>query len=210
MSELLSANCTLGLRAELVSKPERALLVLAHRLLSVVFYDDARAAAAVQLEVRAPQLPEAAQAGAAWDCWQAHRAALAAMLPPQGGAALMAWLQAQPRAQVDACIAYCLSCAVNGVQNRADTMPAVTALAQAVGLDMHRWWRPSAENYFGHLGKGRMIEVVSEAVSPAAAAALEKLPKQAAAAAAARALEGSAWLLPLLAFEAAPTVDSGD
>lgn len=200
LTELLSAHCTLGLRAELCAQPEVALRVLAHRLLSMVFYHDARAAGAVQLELRAPALPEAAQAGAAWDSWQAQHAALAAQLPPDGGAALMAWLQEQPRAQVDCCIAYCLSCSVNG-QPGQDA--SVTALAQAVGLDMHKWWQPSAENYFAHVSKARMLEVVTQAASPAAAAALESLPRLAAAAAAARVLDGSAWLPPLLAFEAA-------
>jgi len=195
----LSAQRTLGLRAELVKQPEVAVRVLAHRLLSLTFYAAPDRGDPVQLMLQPPALPDGVQHGPAWERWQAAHAAIAEQLPPTAGVALMAWLQRQPRAQVDTCLAYCVSCAVNGVQHDAQPQPAVTALAQAVGLDMHAYWAATPENYFAHVSKARMMEVVAQAVSPAAAAALEKLPKQAAAAAAARALAGSRWLPALLA-----------
>lgn len=202
---LLSAQRTLALRAELVRQPEVALLVLAHRLITSVFHVGERGTSAVQLEARAPVLPEAARTGSAWERWEAQRAALAAQLPPQArGAALMEWLRRQPRDIVDAYIAFCTACTVNGLQTDERGAPAVEVLAQAVSLDMHAWWKPTVQNYFGHVNRARMVEVVAQAVSPSTAVPLEKMSKNAAAEAAARALVDSDWLPPL--FRATPSL----
>jgi len=195
---LLSAQRTLALRAELVRQPDIALLVLAHRLITSVFGVGERGNSAVQLDTRAPVLPEAALSGEAWAYWEAQREALAGQLPPAAsGAALMEWLRRQPRTTIDAYIAFCTACAVNGLQTGERSMPAVEELAQTVALDMHAWWRPTAHDYFAHVNKARIVEVVAQAVSPAAAAPLEKLPKDAAAQAAERVLSESDWLPPL-------------
>lgn len=195
---LLSAQRSVALRVELASQPGVALLVLAHRLLSEVFFAQHGRQDAVQLSLRAPDLPAEVEAGAAWRQWQARREALAAQLPPAGGAALMTWLRAQSREEVDACIAFCLSCAVDGVAGAARASGGVEALAQAVGLDMHRYWQPTAQGYFDHVSKARIVEVVREALSPQAAVPLEAMRKEAAAKAAERALAGSDWLPEML------------
>jgi ParB family chromosome partitioning protein len=195
---LLSAQRTLALRAELVRQPEVAVLVLAHRLIAGAFYSGGRIASAVQLEVRPPVLPDEAHSGSAWEYWEAQRAELAAQLPQEpGGAALMEWLRRQPRQVVDAYIAFCTACTVNGLQASERPLPAVDALAREVALDMHAWWKPTVQDYFAHVNKGRMMEVVAQAASPATAVPLEKMRKDAAAEAAARALADSDWLPPL-------------
>ncbi|GJI92196.1 ParB/RepB/Spo0J family partition protein [Duganella hordei] len=195
---LLSAQRTLALRAELVRQPEVAVLVLAHRLIASAFYSSGRIASAVQLEVRPPVLPDEAHSGSAWEYWEAQRAELAAQLPQEpGGAALMEWLRRQPRQVVDAYIAFCTACMVNGLQANERPLPAVDALAHEVSLDMHAWWKPTVQGYFAHVNKGRMMEVVAQAASPATAVPLEKMRKDAAAEAAARALADSDWLPPL-------------
>jgi ParB family chromosome partitioning protein len=195
---LLSAQRTLALRAELVRQPEVAVLVLAHRLIASAFYSGGRIASAVQLEVRPPVLPDEAHSGSAWEYWEAQRAELAAQLPQEpGGVALMEWLRRQPRQVVDAYIAFCTACMVNGLQASERPLPAVDALAREVALDMHAWWKPTVQGYFAHVNKGRMMEVVAQAASPATAVPLEKMRKDAAAEAAARALADSDWLPPL-------------
>ncbi|NVM77473.1 ParB family chromosome partitioning protein [Duganella sp. SG902] len=207
LTHVLRAQRTLALRAELLAKPEVALLVLAHRLISAVFLDTHAAGGAVQLEVRAPSLPEAAQSGPAWDRWQAQREALLAALPQGGAVALMAWLQRQPRAVIDDYLAFCLSCGVNGLRDGGhgadggdgEAGDEVAALARVVGLDMHAWWQPTARNYFSHVSKGRMMEVVAQATSAAQAAPLEAMRKEAAAEAAERAVAGTGWLPEVLA-----------
>lgn len=198
LNQLLAAQRTLALRAELAGRPAVALLVLAHRLIGRVFAA-AGMGAAVQVELCAPALPAEAQQGAAWEHWQAKRDALQAALPSEGGAAaLMAWLQAQPRAVVDDYLAFCLSCGVNGLYAGGAAGEEVAALGQVVGLDMHAWWQPTADNYFSHVSKARMIEVVAQATSRAAAVPLEGMSKQAAAQAAERAVAGSGWLPEVL------------
>ena len=204
LTGLLTAHRTLALRAELVRQPEVALLVLAHQLLSSVFYPRGAAGRIVQLHLQEPALPSAAEQGAAWDCLAAQRSALLAILPGTGGARLMEWLRRQPRDVVRDCIAFCTACAVNALQTRERPEPAFTDLARTLGLDMRQWWQPTAADYFAHLSKARMMEVVSTAVSPLAAQPLVKLGKQAAAEAAARAVAASGWLPePLRAMPAA-------
>jgi ParB family chromosome partitioning protein len=119
---------------------------------------------------------------------------LQAALPEAGGVALMAWLQRQPRAVIDDYLAFCLSCGVHGLPGSGGGNDEVAALAQVVGLDMHAWWQPTAQNYFSHVSKGRMMEVVAQATSAAQAVPLEAMRKEAAAEAAARAVAGSGWL----------------
>lgn len=190
---LLAAQRSAALRAELVRQPDVALLVLAHQLLSAVFYAAARTCSVVQLSLRAPALPTEVEDGSAWQSWQAQRAALAAQLPP-GAADLMAWLQCQPRATVDRCIAFCLSCSIDGMQEGMRAEPALAALSQAVGLDMHRYWQPTAHGYFQHVSKRRMMDVVAQVVSPQAAVPLEAMTRERAAQEAARAVADSGWL----------------
>jgi ParB family chromosome partitioning protein len=204
---LLSAQRTLALRAELVRQPEVALLVLAHRLISGAFYAGERGGSAVQLDARPPVLPEAAHSGSAWEYWEARRAALAAPLPETAGVALMEWLRRQQRPTVDDYIAFCTACAVNGLQTAERSAPEVDALAAAVSLDMHVWWKPTAPDYFAHVNKARMVEVVAQAVSPATAVPLEKMGKDAAAEAAARAVADSGWLPPLFSGTPSPEQD---
>jgi ParB family chromosome partitioning protein len=198
LTATLTAQRTLALRAELVRQPEVALRVLAHQLLRQVFYEE-RSNRAVQLEVRPPQLPSDAEDGAAWECWQAQRAALAAILPESGASGgLMEWLQRQPRSVIDDCIAFCTACGVDGVQQDERTPAAITDLVQAVGLDMRKWWQPTAQAYFAHVPKAHLMKVVAQVASPAAAVPLERMSKQAAADAAARALAECGWLPPVL------------
>ncbi|MYN24809.1 ParB/RepB/Spo0J family partition protein [Duganella levis] len=198
LTATLTAQRTLALRAELVRQPEVALRVLAHHLLRQVFYAE-RGGRAVQLDVKPPQLPPDAEDGVAWECWQAQRTALAAILPENGtSAGLMAWLRRQPRSVIDDCIAFCTASSVDGVHQDERTPAAVADLVQAVGLDMRKWWQPTAQAYFAHVPKAHLLAVVAQATSPAAAVPLERMNKQAAAEAAARAMAESGWLPAVL------------
>jgi ParB family chromosome partitioning protein len=104
---------------------------------------------------------------------------------------------------------------LGAVTPREDTLPA-TALAQAVGLDMHRWWTPTAEGYFAHVSKAKAIEAV-QAFAPEHAARLAKLKKNDLASEAERLAVGTGWLPAMLRAvepeareEVAPVADSGE
>ena len=49
-------------------------------------------------------------------------------------------------------------------------------LAQAVGLDMAAWWKPTAEGYFKHVSKAVILDAVGE-YAPEQANRLAKLKK---------------------------------
>ncbi len=205
LNTMLSAQRTLALRAEMVNQPGQALLLLTQRLLHSVFYSGQRCAEVLQVEIREPELPAEAQSGPAWERLAAQHVALAGMLPERDtDGALLAWLQAQPQTVVLDCLAYCSACMLNAVQGSEVAAPVVEQSARLLALDMHRWWQPSAANYFAHVNKARIVDVVAQAVSPTAAVPLEKLDKRAAAEAAARAVADSGWLPAL--FRAAPDV----
>jgi ParB family chromosome partitioning protein len=201
LTRLLTAQRTLALHAELVRQPDTAVLVLALRLIKSVFYGKG-SDGVVQLQLTKPDLPDEARNGPAWDAVEAQRAVLTEQLPQTAdSAALMTWLRDLPRVTVDAYLAFCVGEMVNGVQGRERQVREFEQLAQAVSLDMHLWWKPTAENYFAHVNKQRMLDVVAKAATPAMAAPLEGLRKDAAAAAAARALDGNTWLPAVLRGE---------
>lgn len=206
LTRLLTAQRTLALHAELVRQPDTAVLVLALRLIKSVFYGKG-GDGVVQLQLTKPELPDEARSGPAWDVIEAQRAVLSEQLPQSTDSAeLMNWLRDLPRATVDAYLAFCVGSMVNGVQGRERPVRDFEQLAQAVALDMHLWWKPTAENYFAHVNKQRMLDVVAKAANPAMAAPLEALRKDAAAAAAARALDGNTWLPAVLRGEREETM----
>jgi ParB family chromosome partitioning protein len=201
LTRLLTAQRTLALHAELVRQPDTAVLVLALRLIKSVFYGKG-SDGVVQLQLTKPELPDEARSGAAWDVIEAQCAVLTEQLPHSADSAeLMSWLRDLPRVTVDAYLAFCVGEMVNGIQARERQVREFEQLAQAVSLDMHLWWKPTAENYFAHVNKQRMLDVVAKAANPAVAAPLEGLRKEAAAAAAARALDGNTWLPAVLRGE---------
>jgi hypothetical protein len=50
-------------------------------------------------------------------------------------------------------------------------------ISEALELDMTRYWTPTRASYFDHVSKARIIDVVVNAVSPKAAANLQKMKK---------------------------------
>ncbi|MNV11997.1 hypothetical protein D3C71_1025840 [compost metagenome] len=81
---------------------------------------------------------------------------------------------------------------VTAIASREDEAPAA-ALAQAVGLDMHAWWTPTAAGYFNHVSKARALEGV-HAFAPAEVSRLGKLKKAQIANEAERLAAGTGWL----------------
>jgi len=71
-------------------------------------------------------------------------------------------------------------------------------LAGALGLDMTQWWQPTAQSYFRHVPKTRILETVKEAVTHEAAENLAKLKKDALAREAEQRLANTGWLPEIL------------
>jgi ParB family chromosome partitioning protein len=102
-----------------------------------------------------------------------------------------------------ALLAYCAACSVDAVQKRhlrgdAEHLGHAGQLATALSLDMAAWWQPTAANYLNRVSKQRILEAVTEGVSPEAAENFAKLKKDALVAHAEQRLAGTGWLPALL------------
>jgi ParB family transcriptional regulator, chromosome partitioning protein len=199
--ERLTAQRTLALQAELVQQPMTAVIALTHRLVLSTFYGSGSISgeSAVRIEVGSTLVSAHAAelAGtAAQETLAAHRKLHERTLP-QGSKDLLAWITALPAGDLLSLLAYCVAVTVDGVQSKEGPC-AVDALAKAAKLDMHRWWKPTAENYFRSISKSQILAVMTEAVSAPAATAVAKLKKEALAQAAERQLADKSWLPALL------------
>ena len=74
----------------------------------------------------------------------------------------------------------------------------INALCDVLNVDMAKYWTPTRETYLNHVSKARIVEVVSNAVSPEAAAPLASMKKDEAAAAAEIRLSESGWIPEVL------------
>lgn len=190
----LTSHRTAALRAEMMDRPAEALVYLTHTLLCKLLHPYSNGSLAL-IDIRQPALAEAAKKGRAALAFDARRKELVERLPATtNGAELLAWLGGQPQSVVMELMAFCVASSVDAILNREAASPAFTALAQTLRLNMGKWWTVTADNYFLHVSKGRMMAVVKQAVSAEVAVPLEKMKSAAAAEAAERALAGVAWL----------------
>jgi ParB family chromosome partitioning protein len=81
---------------------------------------------------------------------------------------------------------------VSTLGSHEEEVPAA-ALAQAVNLDMHHWWTPTAAGYFEHVSKSKALEAV-QAFAPDHVNRLAKLRKAELASEAERLAAGTGWL----------------
>jgi ParB family chromosome partitioning protein len=87
-------------------------------------------------------------------------------------------------------------------------------LARAVRLDLvNAGWRPTVDNYFGRVSKGRILEAVREAKGEQSAQLIDHLKKGEMAKEAERLLEGTGWLpeplrLPDVGSATEPTAEA--
>ncbi len=196
LTRVLSAHRTVALRAELMERPDVAMVLLTRALVIDVFRMRQGANSSNLTVGRPPDFPDEAKDGKAWTAFEARRAQLMATLP--AAPELLGWLFAQPQVVVMQLMAFCFACSVDMMVERDCSSPEFGELARAVELDMNNWWRPTAATYFNHVSKARAVEVVARAVSPQAATPLEQMRKGMAAEAAERALAGSTWLPEIL------------
>ena len=87
----------------------------------------------------------------------------------------------------------------------ARTEAPAASLAQALGLDMHDWWTPTAAGYFEHVSKAKALEAVS-VIAPAQVTRLSKLKKGDLASEAEHLVAGTGWL-PSMLCKAEDTVE---
>ena len=111
---------------------------------------------------------------------------------PNDSDALFAELLAFPLQELLSLLAVCVASSVSALASQESEVPAA-ALAQAVNLDMHDWWTPTAGGYFEHVSKAKALEAV-QVFAPDQVHRLGKLKKAEIASEAERLAVGTGWL----------------
>lgn len=198
----LTAHRVAAIQAELLLRPDVALAALtahlAAKLLKDGFHryrgdDDALTVSASEthegLRRESADMAEAE----AWKLMEQTRIEWTARLPADG-AALLPWLLAQERPTVIGLLTFLVAASVTGVEGAERERQSTDALAQALALDMRRWWKAGAASYFNHVSKATTLAAVTEGAGANAAAPLAGLKKDGAAAGAEQALAATGWL----------------
>lgn len=201
LARSLSAHRTAALQIELARQPSIALVALLHRLALSLFYGETaqttqstvrvNATAQDHLERFAPEVPNTDASQALEMLRQEWRERL-----PDSKDQLFASLLDVPQPELLSLLALCVASTVDAISAREDDRSGV-ALAAALHLDMGNWFAPTADNYFAHVPKGKIIEAVKN-FAPKETARLEKLKKGDMATEAARLVEGTKWLPVML------------
>ncbi|HHH9300809.1 TPA: chromosome partitioning protein ParB, partial [Pseudomonas aeruginosa] len=112
---------------------------------------------------------------------------------PQDSVELFAALLAMEQGELVRLPAVCAAATVDVVTPRATAHQPGAELAQAVGLDMAAWWKPTAEGYFKHVSKAVILDAVGE-YAPEQINRLAKLKKADIASEAERLADGTGWM----------------
>ncbi|WP_133648524.1 ParB/RepB/Spo0J family partition protein [Paraburkholderia flava] len=198
LAQRLSAHRTAALQIEVAQHPHVALAALVHGMVHTVLQPHTYSGDSLPLGVRvnvqdrlesmAPDWSESSAAVALRSLQEVAGEAL-----PQDSAELFAVLQAKSQDELVRLLAVCVASTVNVVTPRAAQRQPGTELAQAVGLDMAAWWKPTGESYFRHVSKAAILEAVGQ-YAPAHVTRLSKLKKGDIASEAERLADGTGWM----------------
>ena len=207
--EDLTAHRTAALRAVLATRPDVALVAVAHSLALRVCYPmemtyEVGSALSLSsekggcsLESHAKNI-ETSLAQTRLD--EMHNQWLKRI--PEDPADFWQWLLDQEQTVVLELLAFCIGQTVHAVRlhhdGRQPRFVAADQLAQAVNLDMADWWTPTGESYLGRVKKEQILEVIGEGTSETNFEDLRKLKKAELVAAAERRLAESRWLPEIL------------
>lgn len=200
LAQRLSAHRTAALQIEVARHPQAALAAVVHGMVQTVLQErryglnrdslPLGVSLKVQdrLEGMAPDWPHSAAAVALRELQQVAGEAL-----PEDSAELFAALLAKPQDELVRLLAVCVASTVDVVTPRATPRQPGAELAQAVGLDMAAWWKPTAEGYFKHVSKAVILDAVG-AFAPESVTRLAKLKKADIASEAERLADGTGWM----------------
>ncbi len=212
LAQRLSAHRTAALQIEVARHPQVALAAVVHGMVQTVLQESRYGLSrdslplGVSLKVQdrlegmAPDWPESPAAVALRELQQVAGEAL-----PEDSAELFAALLAKPQDELVRLLAVCVASTVDVVTPRATPRQPGAELAQAVGLDMVAWWKPTAEGYFQHVPKAAILDAVG-AFAPDSVTRLAKLKKADIASEADRLADGTGWMPAI--FKAAGPQDA--
>ncbi|AFJ02103.1 MULTISPECIES: ParB/RepB/Spo0J family partition protein [Pseudomonadota] len=209
LAQKLSAHRTAALQIEVARHPQAALAAVVHGMVQTVlqgshYGHDLPLGVSLKVQDRlegmAPDLPESPAAVALRELQQVAGEAL-----PEDSAELFAVLLAKPQDELVRLLAVCVASTVDVVTPRATPHQRGAELAQAVGLDMAAWWKPTAEGYFKHVSKAVILDAVA-VFAPDSVTRLAKLKKADIASEAERLADGTGWMPAI--FKAAGPQDA--
>ncbi|HCT5047560.1 TPA: ParB/RepB/Spo0J family partition protein [Pseudomonas aeruginosa] len=204
LAQRLSAHRTAALQIEVARHPQVALAALVHGMVQTVlqgshYGHDLPLGVSLKVQNRlegmAPDWPESPAAVALRELQQ-----VAGEILPQDSAELFAALLAKSQDELVRLLAVCVAVTVDVVTPRATRQRPGEELAQAVGLDMAAWWKPTDEGYFRHVPKAAILEAV-EQFAPSHVTRLAKLKKADIASEAERLADGTGWMPAIFATE---------
>ena len=178
----LTAHRVAAVQAELLDSPDVALAAITAHLAQKIFRgndlyycrsENVFAISATDSQSELRSAAEDMEGSAAWAKLQAERTAWAERLP-QNLEEIFPWLLAQEQATVLQLLTFVVAVTVTGIYGTEPDRQSNDALARALGLDMSQWWTAMG---FNHVSKGRMLDVVTEAVDANAASPLAALKK---------------------------------
>jgi len=199
LAQRLSAHRTAALQIEMARHPQVALAALVHGMVQEILQDNRhghdlpvgiRLTVQDRLDTIAPDWPESPAALALRELQQVWRDKL-----PEDSAALFTALLVMEQGELVNLLAVCVAATVDVVTHRATAHHPGTALAQAVGLDMAAWWKPTADDYFKHVSKAAIsiLQAVGE-FTPKHVNRLAKFKKSDIASEAERLVQDTDWM----------------
>ncbi len=204
LAEDSTAHRTAALRTVLAGNADVALAAVVHALALPIFFPH-ETESCLELSLDSASLHDGAEdiedSTAAVKLGERQKFWLRQL--PNSAEVFWDWLASQDTATRLDLLALCAGCSVNAVKKRhertgTDRLDHADRLALALGLDMTQWWQPTTQSYFAHVPKARILEAVTDAVTPEAAANLAKLKKDALAAEAEQRLANTGRLPAIL------------
>ncbi|KNH05867.1 putative plasmid stabilization protein [Candidatus Burkholderia brachyanthoides] len=178
LAQRLSPHRTAALQIEVARHPHVALAALVHGMVKKVLQPDidaddlplgVRPSVQDRLEGLAPDWARVARR---------RRVARGAAGRARGvdAGSCVPVLLAKSQDELVRLLAVCVASTVDVVTPRATQRQPGVALADAVGLDMAAWWKPTADGYFQHIAKAVILDAVSQ-FAPSHVHRLAKLKK---------------------------------
>lgn len=205
MTNRLQAQRVIALQAEIMTRPTLALCLLVEQMLGDFDWNRRGSAGdTFDFSLRSAhhelsKTDEGIKDSSAWAAVHAQIEAVT-MHVPEDDNAVLPWLLDQSHTDLIDLLAVLTSVSIYRRQSNSygEEPRHLDRLGEVIGLDMSKWWKPTAQSYLAHVSKERIAAVVAEAVDAEQAKPLLAMKKAQAAAAAEQLLEGRRWVPELM------------
>lgn len=191
----LQAQRTIALQAEVMIRPHLALALLIEQLLDAYPGQDVFDLRADSAHDDLRLVDDTMCDSPAWHAVQERYQAVMAGRPDDP-AAVLPWLLEQSQDSLQGMLALLLAQTVYRREARSQHahVEHLDRLAEIVGLDMTKWWTPTAQSYLKHVSKAQIAQAVTEGRDPSSGASINGMKKANAVQTAEALLAGSGWL----------------